>query len=130
MKVLKAPRTLATAAAIATAFAALALAGCSPAASASGDADAAGTWGKNGDNAPQLVLGDDGKLSGTDGCNRLMGSWELEGDTVKFGQVASTLMACEGVDTWLSALDSATVSGDTMTVLDSGGKKIGTLPRG
>jgi len=39
-------------------------------------------------------------------------------------------MACEGVDTWLSTLDSATIDGSTLHVKDQGGAEIGTLSRG
>lgn len=104
----------------------LALAGCS---SGGGEADPAGTWGQSGAGQPQLVLAKDGGLSGTDGCNTLTGTWEKKDDKVSFGPVASTLMACDGVDAWLSALNSATISGTTMTVLDQGGAKIGTLDK-
>lgn len=100
----------------------LLLAGC---ASSSGEPE--GTWGV--DDGPNLTLADDGSLSGTDGCNRLMGSWTADGDTIDFGEVASTLMACEGVDTWLNGLATGTVNGDTITVLDGSGAEIGTLAR-
>ncbi|MFE6964735.1 META domain-containing protein [Agromyces sp. NPDC057679] len=82
-------------------------------------AGAVGTWGDTDDaTAPSLSLAADGTLAGTDGCNRLTGRWEDEGGgRIEFDDVASTRMACEGVDTWLSALDEAAVDGDTMTVL-------------
>jgi len=90
----------------------------------------AGIWGDpDTSTEPSLELVDDGTLTGTDGCNRLRGGWTEEDDRVSFGQVASTRMACEGVDTWLSSLDSATVDGDTMTVFDASGSEIGTLER-
>ena len=75
------------------------------------------------------MLADDGTLTGTDGCNRLRGGWSADGDTVTFDQVASTRMACEGVDTWLSGLATATISGAEMTVLDASGAVLGTLAR-
>jgi copper homeostasis protein (lipoprotein) len=40
-----------------------------------------------------LVL-EGGRLSGSDGCNRIRGSYELDGNAVRFGQVAGTRMAC------------------------------------
>ncbi len=97
------------------------LAGCASAATAEG------TWGT--DDGPQLTLSEDGALSGTDGCNQLMGSWEADGATVDFGEVASTLMACEGVDTWLNGLATGTVEGDTLHVLSTDGTEIGSLER-
>ncbi|GAA1518449.1 META domain-containing protein [Agromyces terreus] len=96
-----------------------------------GSIDAAGTWGDTADaTAPSLVLAEDGGLTGTDGCNRLTGSWSVdEADHVQFGDVASTRMACQGVDTWLAGLSQATIADGTMTVLGQDGAEIGTLER-
>jgi heat shock protein HslJ len=92
--------------------------------------DPVGTWGDTEANGePSLVLASDGKLSGTDGCNQLSGSWTDNDDTITFENVASTMMACEDVDTWLSKLSTGTVSGDTLTVYGPAGKEIGTLER-
>jgi heat shock protein HslJ len=41
----------------------------------------------------------DGKLTGNDGCNQLTGTATVTDDTVSFGDLASTKMACPGVDT-------------------------------
>src|SRR5262245_14022392 len=35
-----------------------------------------------------------GRVSGSDGCNQLTGSYQLNGERVTFGQMAGTLMAC------------------------------------
>jgi len=110
------------------------LAGCAPASpTGTGDTDAStsavGTWGADAQGEPSLTLSEDGKLSGTDGCNRLTGSWTQDGATVDFGEVASTMMFCEGVDTWLVDLDTATVDGSTLRILDAEGTEIGTLDR-
>jgi len=86
-----------------------------------------GTWGT--DDGPQLVLAEDGGLSGTDGCNRLVSTWKEVGDRIDFGTVASTQMACEGVDTWLNGLATGTVEGDTLHVLNVADDEIGTLER-
>ena len=67
-----------------------------------------------------LELAEDGGLTGSDGCNQLTGSWEVDGTEVDFGDLAATMMACEDVDTWLSGAESATVDGDEMTVLGAG----------
>ena len=37
------------------------------------------------------------KLSGSDGCNRLFGSYDLSGNSLQFHSVAQTRMACRGV---------------------------------
>ncbi|MCP9833807.1 MULTISPECIES: META domain-containing protein [unclassified Cyanobium] len=34
------------------------------------------------------------RLAGSGGCNRLMGAFSLEGETIRFSQLASTRMAC------------------------------------
>jgi copper homeostasis protein (lipoprotein) len=53
-----------------------------------------------GQREPHLVLHtEDGRLSGSGGCNRLMGTYEVRGDTLQFGAVATTMMACpEGME--------------------------------
>lgn len=104
----------------------LALVGC---ASGGGKSTAEGTWGSGGEGSPQLVLADDGSLSGTDGCNNLFGSWKQDGDKVEFGQVGSTMMYCEGVDTWLSGIKSGEVSGDELAIFDIDENEIGSLTR-
>jgi putative lipoprotein len=42
------------------------------------------------------LAADTQRLSGSGGCNRLMGSYELDGSSLRFKQVASTMMACPG----------------------------------
>ena len=37
----------------------------------------------------------DGKAVGRGGCNRYFGKYTLEGETIGFGPLASTLMYCE-----------------------------------
>ena len=49
------------------------------------------------------------RFSGSGGCNRIMGYVTAEGDRLKFGRVASTLMACKNSDMekeFLSALEN------------------------
>jgi putative lipoprotein len=41
-----------------------------------------------------LVFQVAGRLAGSDGCNRITGSYELKGDGISFGQLAGTQMAC------------------------------------
>ncbi len=42
----------------------------------------------------ELVLGADGRLSGSTGCNRMMGGFELDGEVLVLGPLATTRMAC------------------------------------
>lgn len=39
------------------------------------------------------------KLSGSDGCNRFFGSYDLSGSSLQFHSVAQTMMACRGAFT-------------------------------
>ncbi len=69
---------------VSLAFVAVALlAGCM----GSGTSPFVGVWG--GDTSdpkqPSLELKSDGNATGTDGCNRLMGSWKEDGKTIAFG---------------------------------------------
>lgn len=41
-----------------------------------------------------LEIAADGAVSGSGGCNRFSGSAKIEGDTIGFGDLASTMMAC------------------------------------
>lgn len=108
---------------------AIALSGCASNPGSGGN-DATGSWGKvDVQSEPSLDLAEGGKLSGTDGCNRLMGTWTQDGDTVKFSELASTMMACEGVDTWLNKATGGTVNGSTLTLTDADAGTIGTLER-
>jgi len=43
--------------------------------------------------------------------------------------MGSTMMYCEGVDTWLTQGTTAVVQGDALVVSDEDGKEIGTLDR-
>lgn len=118
----------------ATAFvAALGVAALSGCATPSGSEviDPVGTWGDPEEaGSPSLTLDEGGALSGTDGCNRLSGTWEVQDeDLITFGSVATTRMACPDVDTWLEGLSQASISGTTMTILGSDGAEIGQLER-
>jgi len=46
---------------------------------------------------PHIVLrSEEERIAGSDGCNRLIGGYSVDGDTISFGQMASTMMACPG----------------------------------
>ena len=67
------------------------------------------------------------RVSGSGGCNRLMGGYELSGDHLKFTQMAMTRMAClHGGDTessFVKALDQVTswkIVGDKLLLMDAG----------
>lgn len=91
-----------------------------------------GVWGDTSDaKQPSLDMKSDGSATGTDGCNRLVGSWKEDGKTVSFGGFSSTRMACQGVDTWLSNAATAKIQEDgKLAVFGQGGDQIGTLAAG
>ncbi|GAA1857402.1 META domain-containing protein [Paeniglutamicibacter psychrophenolicus] len=91
--------------------------------------DPVGGWGTDGPGQPNLVLEANGKLHGTDGCNRLVGSYEASGTDITFGPLGGTRMFCEGVDTWLSNAAGGTLGADTLEITDAQGQRIGTLER-
>lgn len=90
-----------------------------------------GTWGDlDGVASAHVILTDDGRVAGSDGCNRLMGEWEFDEGIVTFRAVATTRMHCEGVDTSLSQMRTATLDDDGMGFYDENDTLITTLPRG
>lgn len=93
------------------------------------EVEVTGIWGSQDQGQPWLELGDDGSLAGSDGCNRLTGSWSAEGGELSVGPVGATQMFCEGVDTWLLEIHRATVEGDTLHVFSQSNQEIGTLAR-
>jgi heat shock protein HslJ len=88
-----------------------------------------GTWGETAPQKPYLTFEEGSNVSGNDGCNSLSSTYAVSGDTVTFSQTTSTLMACIGVDSWLSAVRTATIEGDRLIVKNDTGDTIGTLTR-
>lgn len=79
-----------------------------------------------------LLPGEEGetRFSATLGCNMMMGGYSLEGDSLGFGPVAASMMACpppldrlEGVfAAALEAVDSARSDGHSLQLLDADGR--------
>ncbi len=79
-----------------------------------------------------LQLADDGKFSGSAGCNRYFGTFEQTGDGIAFGPVASTRRACPAPDgimkqetRYLQALEAVSsyrIDIDKLELLKSDGK--------
>lgn len=89
-----------------------------------------GSWGDVSDSsAPSLDFAAGGRVSGTDGCNRLMGHWTQDGATVTLIDMASTMMFCQEIDTWLSTAATAEIDGETLALFNENGDQIGTLQR-
>jgi heat shock protein HslJ len=79
----------------------------------------------------------DGQLSGNVGCNGFGGEYEVDGDTLKFGPVMSTMMFCEGP---VGEQEMATIAvfqesakfvldGDTLTITSADGNSVIVLAR-
>lgn len=86
------------------------------------------SWGAKGvPGEPSMTLTAEGLAVGSDGCNTLSGQWRSKGTTLEFVEIAATEAFCADVDTWLLALATATVAGDTITFSDSSGTEIGSL---
>ena len=84
-----------------------------------------GAWGSSEPGQPHLVFAGNGAVSGSDGCNRLMGQWTVEDGVITFSQMASTMMYCEGVDTWLRGAVTAYVQGDVLHIARSEERRVG-----
>ncbi|MEM8659276.1 MAG: META domain-containing protein [Pseudomonadota bacterium] len=94
--------------------------------------------GAQGEPVTLLFSAEDGRASGFSGCNRYTGSYDMEGETeagsaLKFGLMASTLMACEeGAElerTYLQSLGNVTgyrIDGENLVLL-SGDDEIATF---
>jgi len=81
---------------------------------------------------PYFVLNSETKrVTGLGGCNRLMGSYKLNGDQLSFSHLAGTMMACiEGMDTEREFLKSLIevakwkITGQHLELSDANGKEV------
>lgn len=74
---------------------------------------------------------EESRVAGSGGCNRLMGSYRLDGEALSFGQLATTMMACaDGMQTehaFLTALGDVSaweVTGLNLTLKDGAGDEL------
>jgi heat shock protein HslJ len=85
----------------------------------------------------QFEFLDDGRVSSSVGCNRILGKPEIDGARIAFGPMATTRRACFGPladleTSYLAALDSVRfwrVKGATLKLLDASGAPVVTLAR-
>jgi heat shock protein HslJ len=88
--------------------------------------------------APNLVLDPaTHRVNGSGGCNRLSGGYELKGEQLTFGRMASTMMACpSGMETeqrFLSALGQVKkwkIAGRQLELMDDSGAVVAVLETG
>ena len=84
---------------------------------------------------PEIVLDPEShRASGSGGCNRLTGGYEVKGEELKFGQMASTRMACvSGMETeqkFLAALEKVkkwNIAGRQLELMDDSGAAVAVL---
>jgi len=84
----------------------------------------------SGNQEPHLVLDPEThRVSGAGGCNRLTGSYRVDGDRIAFSHMAATMMACvQGMDTERSFLDALKdgstwrIAGRELELFDASGK--------
>ncbi|WP_189350134.1 META domain-containing protein [Zhihengliuella salsuginis] len=88
-----------------------------------------GRWGMDDGASAWLRFDADGSLTGSDGCNRLSGSWSVDDGRVRTLGVVRTLMWCENLVEWIGDLDTLEVEGDVLVVFDADGGRVGTLTR-
>ena len=81
-----------------------------------------------GSQRPGFHLAADGRrVQGFAGCNRIAGTYDLKGDTLKFGPLIATKMACPALDTeqaFLKALDATVryeIGGSNLTLFGADG---------
>ena len=79
------------------------------------------------DSGAQLTFNEDGSVAGNSGCNGFGGDYTVEGDQITFGQIASTLMACDdprmtqeqAVHQVLTDTASFEIEGNTLTLTNN-----------
>lgn len=80
---------------------------------------------------PHVIFNADNRISGSDGCNSIMGTYTVDGDKLTFSQVASTMMACaeggEHAHDYKNALEKTTtfdIHSDQLVLHDEKGLAI------
>jgi putative lipoprotein len=85
-----------------------------------------------GQSEPHLILAEEQmQVSGSGGCNRFTGGFTLDGDKLRFGRIASTMMACaDGMEQEglffrdLAKVARYRIAGDRLELLDDSGATV------
>lgn len=87
---------------------------------------AKGTWA---DSSGDVVLTftQEGMITGTDGCNKVEGTWEEHGKDVTMTMQIDEEKDCPDVDVWLVDPTSAVIDGDTMRIYGPNAMHLGDL---
>ena len=86
--------------------------------------------------APGLQLSSEGRVAGSDGCNRLVGSYTLDGDRISFLPLAASRMSCSAMhgrdaDFQRAVMETAQwrISGSELQLLSEDGRLMLLLER-
>lgn len=109
--------------------------------------DFIGTWRSEANPRAFLRLENDGTVTGSDGINRMVSGWDegfalgsatisadadgprTEGPLVSIRPAATTLMAAPNMQTWVTAAQFVSATGDELIVYGHDGEKTGVLVR-
>ncbi len=106
-----------------------------PSAFAQSENPLAGTYWQAADSGVTLGFASDDLVTGSGGCNTFSGTYTLDGDTISFSEIVSTLMLCEGTGdqetAFFNALESATryeVTDYQLTIWHSDDQQLTFIP--
>lgn len=88
-----------------------------------------GTWVSTARGRPELVFEASGTVRGSDGCNRILSTYEATETGARIAPFVTTMMACIGVDQWLAGVAAVTLDNGVLRVADIAGDAIGELRR-
>ncbi|MCM1014201.1 META domain-containing protein [Brevibacterium sp. XM4083] len=89
-----------------------------------------GQWSAGKDSKAFLALAADGTLNGSDGANRIVTTWQSDGDaSAVIAPFLTTQMAAPGMKTWLGRVRRVEADGDVLAVFDQSGNRLGELIR-
>src|SRR5688572_4307313 len=83
---------------------------------------------------PELIFDEAGRFTGSTGCNRLFGAYQISGSSLKISGVATTRMACKGdagqiEQAFLAMLNAvaAWTRNGTLEFVDEDGERLATF---
>lgn len=82
----------------------------------------------------QLAFGAHGRLYGSDGCNRLLGSYTLDNDQLTLSEIAGMQMVCLDISARrltdaLKDAEHGRIEGSLLTLYNNGGQTLAILER-